>query len=400
MRRFIWFLLILSLSVWIGLKIAKDPGVALFVYRQWSIEMPLWFALGSIIAILFLGYFFLRFFDNITSAFQHWGNWLRWRRKNKAYSKTNRGLVELIEGHWKISEYYLLEGVAQSDAPLINYLAAAKAAHEQRAFERRDAYLRKAHHFAPHAEVAIGLTQANLQLEQGQLESALAILNHLCSIAPRHDAVIKLLERVYIHLGDWKNLLNLLPVLRETKIIAKEYLDKLEIKVYEELLKSTLKTASAPALRALWHTIPKKLKQNPPLAYCYTIQLLHHAEAANELEEVLYKNLKKSWHKELARLYGLLVTTDSRQQLAHAEGLLRHYKNEGVMLLTTGRLCMRCQLWGKARHYFETSLSLEANPETYMEYGKLLELSNDWSSAAKNYHEGLKLAVSKASATC
>ena len=41
---FIWLLIILIASVWLGLQIAEDPGLAFFSYKQWSVEMPLWFA--------------------------------------------------------------------------------------------------------------------------------------------------------------------------------------------------------------------------------------------------------------------------------------------------------------------------------------------------------------------
>jgi HemY protein len=138
MWRFFWFLVLLILSVWLGLKISQDPGYALFTYRHWSMEMPLWFALVAFFIFLFLFYGILRFFDSIDFSIYRFKNWLRWRRKYKSYSKTNRGLIELIEGHWKSAEYCLMEGIEQSDAPLINYLAAAKAAQEQQAYDRRD----------------------------------------------------------------------------------------------------------------------------------------------------------------------------------------------------------------------------------------------------------------------
>ena len=63
-------------------------------------------------------------------------NWLRLRREHQSYSKTQQGLTMLIEGRWSKAERLLLAGVSQSFEPLMNYLGAAKAAHEQGAFER------------------------------------------------------------------------------------------------------------------------------------------------------------------------------------------------------------------------------------------------------------------------
>lgn len=394
MRRFFWFLIILILSVWLGLKIAEDPGYAVFAYRHWSVEMPLWFAAISFLIILFLFYGVLRFIDGIDFTIYRWRNWLRWRRKYKSYNKTNRGLVELLEGHWRSAEYYLLEGVAQSDAPLINYLAAAKAAQEQSAYDRRDNYLKKAHDFAPQAEVAIGLTQAQLQFEQGQLEQALATLDHLRTAAPKHGFVLKLLEKVYVRLADWNALIKLLPSLRKAKLITEDQLQKFEENTYLEILNNAAhKNVNLLGIQQIWQSMPKKLQKNPNLIVSYVKLLLPYPEMANELEELINKVLKKTWNKELVRLYGLLVTQDPKKQLAYAEGWQKQYGNQAVLFLTLGRLDMRCQLWGKARNHFEESLKLEACPETYMEYGKLLEQLGEMGSAVESYRAGLILVA-------
>jgi len=390
MRRFIWLLLVLIISVWLGLQIAKDPGLAFFSYRQWSVEMPLWAALFSLIIVLFLFYLFGCLLSSIDSSFYRWGNWLRWRRKNQSYSKTNRGLIELIEGHWKKAENYLIAGIDQSDAPLINYLALAKAAHEQAAYDRRDTYLCKAHAVAAQAEVAIGLTQAQFQINQGQLEQALATLNHLRIIAPQHGLVLKLVERIYVHLADWQNLLKLLPCLYKAKVVTSEQFTLLEQKTYAELLKST---ANYPeglvSLQDIWHKMPRQLQKTPQLLGCYAQQLLRYPKQTGEVVELLDKSLKKSWNADLVKIYGLLDTADPVKQLTQAERWLIRYPSQALLFLTLGRLSVRCQLWGKACRYFEESLKLEKSAVTYLEYGKLFEQLGDSVSALQAYRSGL-----------
>ncbi len=223
MRRFFWFIVLLIASVWIGLKVSEDPGYALFMYRHWSVSMPLWFALLSLFALLFVMYLVMGLAGRVDSAFYRWRNWLRSRRKDKSYNKTNRGLLELAEGRWKNAEHCLLEGVNQSSAPVINYLAAAKAAHEQKLFDKRDVYFRKAHDLAPKGDVAVGLMKARMQYQQGQYEQALATLGPLRAVAPRHAGVLKQLEKSYVHLGDWEALLTLLPQLLKENVITQEH---------------------------------------------------------------------------------------------------------------------------------------------------------------------------------
>ncbi|MCD6039792.1 MAG: hypothetical protein K0S27_1192 [Gammaproteobacteria bacterium] len=392
MRRFIWLLLALFFSVWIGLQIAKDPGLAFFSYRHWSVEMPLWFAALSLIAVFFLFRLIWSMLNGIDSIFYRWNDWLRWHRKNKAESQTNRGLIELIEGHWRKAEKYLMAGINQSDVPLINYLALAKAAQEQFAYDRRDNYLRKAHAVAPHAEVGIGLIQAQLQKSQGQIEQALATLNRLRTLSPNHGLVLTLLERIYVHLGDWKNVLALLPHLYKSKSITSEQLLLLEQKSYAELLKSAENYSDkSVSLQEVWQGMPRRLQKNPHLLSCYVKQLGRDPHQHVEVAGLIELLMKKAWNAELVRLYGLLNTDDPLKQLAHAERWLVRYPNQALIFLTLGRLSMRCQLWGKARSYFENSLELEKNAETYLEYGKLLEQLNEAMAALKAYRNGLAL---------
>ena len=392
MRRFIVLLLLLIVSVWLGLKIAADPGYALFSYQHWSVEMPLWFAVLAFIVILCVLYLALHFFDSIDSSLYRFKNWLRWRRKNKSYSKTNRGLVELVEARWRSAEYCLLDGIARSDAPLVNYLAASKAAHEQGAYDRRDSYLRKAHDVSPQAEIPIGLTQARLQLNQGQLEQALATLKHLYTVAPKQVLVLRLLKDLYTRLGDWDGLIKLLPNLRKAKIINATQAVQIEKKCYEDLLRAAAnnKTHHQHAVQDAWNKTPAKYQKDADMLSIYVEAMMSDQSVADHLELLARKALKKSWNKELGRLYGLLPTTDPKNQLARAQSWLKYYGPQATLLLTLGRLCMRCQLWGKARSYFEESIKLDPAPETYVEYGKLLEQLGEMNLALQTYRDGLE----------
>ena len=60
MKRLISLLLLLEISTWLGLQIAKDPGYALFSYRLWTVEMPLWSVLIILIVTFTLFYALLR----------------------------------------------------------------------------------------------------------------------------------------------------------------------------------------------------------------------------------------------------------------------------------------------------------------------------------------------------
>jgi len=386
MWRFIILLVILILSVWTGLQIAKDPGVAYFSYRHWSAEMPLWFAILCFILFVFLIYLILRGFSGLDRASYRFKNWLKWRRKYQSETKTYRGFLQMIEERWKNAESFLLEGVSESPAPLVNYLALAYVADEEKAFDRRDTYLQKAHTVAPKEEVAIGLTQARLHLSKGELEQALATLSHLRMLAPKHPAVLKLLQQAYIDLGDFKNLLNILPNLYKTRVLNHEQYVALEKKIYEELLKQSKEDT-------IWKNMPRKLTRDPDLLACYVKGRLEQGDNPDILEEMIWKSLKKMWHKNLSALYGEIEISDVKKQLKRVESLLNHYINEPTLLLIAGKISMRTKLWGKARSYLSDSIQLEPTSQAYYSFGKLLEQLGDPQDAMQSYREGLSHAM-------
>ena len=62
-------------------------------------------------------------------------------------------------------------------------------------------------------------------------------------------------------------------------------------------------------------------------------------------------------------------------------------------MLTAARLCLRNELWGKARSYLETVISLRPTPEAYQEYGQLLNRLGEGDAAADAFRDGLGLVA-------
>lgn len=395
MRRLIILLVLLVASVWLGLEVARHPGYLLLAYQPWVVQMPLWFALCSILVFLGLFYFLIDSLDRISFLWFRIKNWLSLRREHRAYNKTQHGLTALIEGRWKKSEKLLLAGVNQSLQPLINYLAAAKAAHEQTAYERRDQYLQKAYQVAPDAQIAVGITQATLELEQDKLEQAAATLNHLRQSSPRHPQILRLLETVYVRLGDWENLQLLLPAMRKAKVLNGDY-ETLEKRTFCAILNA----ASAKRLsdvRLIWKNVPRYLRKDPDVVCAYVKQLARHApitgtETTKEIEELIRGVLKHTWQPELATIYGNLSFTNVNRQLVIAGAWLKMYGQKPELLLMLGRFCVQQQLWGRAKEYFTKCLAEQPCRECSLEYGRLLEQLGEPEAALQIYRQGLAQA--------
>ncbi len=372
--------------------IQKENGYVLIGYGPWSFESSLvFFALLIILAFLAL-YLTLRLLANLLTAPDRLRAWSGRRRTRRARRELNRGLVELSEGDWEDAEKYLVRHADHSETPLLNYLAAARSAQQQGAHERRDQYLQRAHSSMPSADVAVALTQAELQLAHEQLEQALATLMHLRSIAPRHTYVLKLLKTLYERLGDWEQLRDLVPELRKRKVIEDAEIQTLEVTIHKALLERAAGATDSSRLADIWNQVPRNLRGNETLVSCYARHLLARKQNA-QAETLLRDALRRQWNPALGELYGLLESDNPHKQLSAAEEWLGKNPRDAVLLLALGRLCLRSRLWGKARSYLEASIGAQPCAAAYHELGTLLEQLEEPDKAMECYRAGLALST-------
>ena len=87
---------------------------------------------------------------------------------------------------------------------------------------------------------------------------------------------------------------------------------------------------------------------------------------------------------------------DPTKQLKRAEIWLAKHGDDPDLLLAAARLCLRNELWGKARSYLETVISLRPTAEAYQEYGRLLNQLGETDAAAEAFREGLGLVAATA----
>ncbi len=394
MHRLLVILFFLVLSVCFGVEMAKHPGYAFFAYGQWVVEMPLWTFFLGLLFFFLLFHFSLRLLAYVRRLDSAFGGWFSERQRSKALDKTHRGFLGIMEQQWGLAEKHLLEGIHQSRNPVINYLAAAEAAHAQKAYERCDAYLQKAYQTSPQNEIVIGLVQAKLQMEQGQYEQAAATLSHLRQLTPYHPGVLRLLEKMYIRFSDWQNLLEILPALRKAKVISADQLQVFEKNIYCEMLdEAERKNKSMHDVLELWNHVPKNIRLEADVLERYAKLLKGDKASSEEIEVLIRKVLQKNWQENLAKIYGSLTTSDPMRQLSVAESWAKRYGTQHALYLTLGRLCLRCQLWGKARQYLEEGLKQQPNTEIQFELAKLLEQLGEPQLALRHYKDGLELAV-------
>lgn len=362
-----------------------DPGYVAIELRGHVLEMSVP-ALLALIVLLVFGLLFVRW---LFLAPRRLGEAAGRYRAGRSGQKLTRGMIEVAEGNLARGEKLIAQAAGTSDSPLFNYLQAARAAHLQGHDQRRDEWLRKAYSETPEATNAVLLTQAEFQLDRGDYEQALATLRKIEEGHREHSYAAHLLGRIYYRLADYDSLADLLPRLAKQGRVKPETLEQWSVSVYRSELD---RVSTGEEVINAWKQVPRTLKARLPLLDAYYSALIRTG-MNDKAEKDLAQELKTEWRGSLVRLFGLVEGQDASRQLKRAESWLAAHPEDPDLLLAAARLCLRNELWGKARSYLESVIGLRPSPEAYREYGRLLAKLGETDAAAEAYRDGLNLVA-------
>lgn len=370
----------------------SSAGYVLIGIEQWSIETSLVVFLMGLIVLFFALYLSFRLLG--------WSFRLpKQIKKRVATNKLNisqqaliKGLVDSAEGNWESAEDILIKHASHSGAPLIHYLTAARAAQSRGAIDKRDEYLQFAAQHGNNSEIAVGLTQAELNLSGQQYTEALETLTRLHSINPMQASVLRLLHLTYQQLGDWQALRSLIPSLTTHKVLMEAELKLVETEVFSNLLKQAAEQKNPEILQTLWAEMPLSIKVMRGVAAIYFAAMIDVGSGAS-IEDELVKNLSTNWNETLLVLFGNIKSTDPILQLETAERWMIGHANDAILLMILGKLSGQQADYAKAQRYLQQSILLEPNVQSYRLLGDLAFNQNDTNVASQFYKKGLELAA-------
>lgn len=375
--RLFLFVALLAAGAYLGQSMMAGSGYLLLSYGTWVVETSIWVGLVLLlllVASLYLGVQLLVGLLQTEDAFQAWRSQ---RGQNKAMRKTIQGLLSLAEGNWKRAQRLLISG-AHGETQLINFLAAARAAQQRGDFDRCDELLAQAASSTKGAELAVGLQQAQLQLDRHQYEQCLATCLRLRKQFPKHQYANKMLLKAYMALEDWQAVVELLPQLIKQRLIMGKAAVKLELKAYSALIEHVVKGRSAQskdpeAVMAIWKQVPAQVLNNKDFLSVADgfVQHLVSLGADHQAESLLRHLLGQTWQSNWITLYGQVSGQDESKQLLFAERQLQARPNDAALLQTLGRLSARSELWAKAEEYLQASLAVKDDPACRHELSRL-----------------------------
>lgn len=398
-------ILILTLLVaggwWLIDTVLSNPGTASITWGGADgqlIRMKTATLLLVVLVLCIIFYIAIRFLIHLFGFSKRLRRMRETRLAGKASRGLTQGLIQLAEGHWDKAEKTLTEYAEHSETPLLNYLTAARAAHMRHQPERRDELLRLAIANDSKAQIAVGVSQAEMQLNDAQLEQAHATLLNLREIAPKNTYVLKLYAKTLYRQENWDELLRLLPELVKHKLLDRTNTSRNMQAVQSAALRGAFEKYAAKQetdkLQLLWDKIPQSIKDQPETVQLYA-KALHKAGEDKLCAQLIIATNRKQQDEKLVTLYSRLYHGNLDQAIKQGEKWLGNHPENPANLMLLARLYRQQKLWGVAKSYYENSLNQSPNPEGYLELAELLETMGEPDNAQQCYQTGLRYSIRK-----
>src|SRR5687768_11561969 len=205
------------------------------------------------------------------------------RRREKAHSSLLGALEAYFEGRYAKAEQSALNSIELGENTRLAAIVAARAAHELRAYDRRDAHLTRVAIDAPEEDPLRVITEAELLLEQRRPQDALELLK---TLPRKHTAALRLELKAQQQTRQWEQVAALVPELERRGVFDAEQAGKLRTHALAESLKR--KGFDGYALDEAWKKLSDAQKRETAVAasaaQCY-IALGRGADAQAIIEQ-------------------------------------------------------------------------------------------------------------------
>lgn len=388
MKPLLWVVAILAAAVALTLAAKHNAGYVLLVYPPYRVELSLNLMITLLLAIFATGYGTVRLAFHTLHLPAYVRKFREERRREKGREALDEALLSFYEGRYATAEKLAATALELRAAPLISALLAARAAHELKRYDSRDGYLVQGERVEREHPEARLMTQAELFLDQRQVQPALQALKELQSLTRKNLAAMKLELKAQTQAKHWDQVLALVAQLEKRDAIDPLMAAQQKINAHKENLRR--KRQDPDEFRAYWQKIPDADKTNGKIALAAAQGFLTLKDCQTAMN-ILTESLSSQWDSDVVRLYGECLGKDVLKQIERAENWLKLHPDDAALLQTLGKLCMKQGLWGKAQSYLEASLSIEPSVEAHLALAQLLEKIGRADEAGRHYRESMVL---------
>lgn len=388
MRPLLWIVAIVALAAAVTFAARHNEGYLLLVLPPYRVEFSLNFLAVALVLAFAAGYAAVRFMSATMRLPHEVRQYRLARRRDKARAALAEALTEYFAGRYARAEQAAGASLELGEYPELSAVVAARAAHELRAFERRDAFLARAA-AASGDEVARLVTTADLMLDERRHEEALQVLRRL---PRRHTAALRLELRAHQQARNWDAVVDLVDALRKRNVFDAQQAEQVRRYALAENLKR--KALDTHALEEAWERVPAADRRDRRIATA-AAQCFIALGGCDKAHRIIEEALEAEWESDLVALYAECEGGDAMKRIERAEAWLRQHPRDAALLLTLGRLCADRALWGKAQSYLEASLAVEPTYTAHLATARLQEQLGNHDQARQHYRAGLDLALAQ-----
>ncbi len=388
MRLILWLLVLLTAAVAVAFAAKYNDGSVLLVMQSHRIELSLNIFIMLLIATFLVFYFAVRLLLGIFNFNQR-------HRHNKAEEMMLASLKSFFEGNYVAAEKMAGLSLKLTDSAInkaINAIIAARSAHKLEKFIQQDQYIAIAAKDTTTKERAMLLvTQSELLLEEGRYEASLCTLQELYSSGGlQQTAVLQLELEIQQQLKNWDTVLELACLLEKRSPFNQQRVKQLRHTAHLENIK--INASDSRLLSKYWRNFSDEERMDSRLAVAVAKAYMSQCDCS-AAHRIIEQCVNIEWNSELITLYAECLDYHVSRQIECAEGWLKSQPDNASLLWTLGKLCIHCELWGKAQNYLEASLSIEPDQATHLALAQLHEKLGQHELAMDHYSKGLKLTL-------
>lgn len=318
--------------------------------------------------------------------------WFGQRKTRKAQKRSLQGMLALLEGKPKQAQKLLAKCAERTETPAMSYVGAARAAHQNKDYDKRDDFLQIASE-RPGCQLGVGILWAELQIDAKQYENAQATLKDLDQQYPKNQLICSLYIKVYQALGENRALIELINTQRKLITLNERELAELELTAHQQLFKE-LAHESTEALDEYWH---KQLARwmRKELQYQRAFIEACLAENRDKLAlSFLMERIQKQFSLPLLPYLKRLQLSDYYPAITLLEKHLKKSEYQDYVHQALAYLKLHEGHTEAASNHLVESVKSLPNVEDYKTLASLFEQQGQQEQANHYYREGLQYAES------
>jgi HemY protein len=297
MKALFWIVAIFALAVGVVAIARYNTGYLLLVLPPYRIELSLNLLLVVLLVTFTAGYFLVRMVAGALRLPAQVRAYRVARRRQKAQTTLLDALQEFFSGRYARAETAAASSIELGEHAALCAVLAARAAHELRAFERRDVYLAQAAKFATDDDLARVVTEVELLLDQRRFQEALALLK---TVPKKHTAALRLELKAQQLAKNWEQVLALVDQLEQRDVFDAEQARQIRYHAQAENLKR--KALDGRALEEAWQQVPARQKKETRVAAA-AAQCFIALGGCERAYQIIEASLDEIWDSDLIGLY-------------------------------------------------------------------------------------------------